>query len=47
MDLHARLRQQLEDFRDCLSVDLSAPIQHCPGWTLFDLAEHLASMIRV
>ncbi|MEN3616147.1 maleylpyruvate isomerase family mycothiol-dependent enzyme [Plantactinospora sp. ZYX-F-223] len=43
MDLHARLRHQLEGFRDCLRDDLTAPIEHCPGWTLYDLADHLGN----
>jgi uncharacterized protein (TIGR03083 family) len=35
------LRRELEAFRDCLDGDLSAPVEHCGGWTLRDLGEHL------
>jgi len=35
------LRRELDAFRACLGVDLSAPVEHCGDWTLHDLAEHL------
>ena len=37
------LRDELNAFRACLDGDLSVPIEHCEGWTLHDLAEHLGS----
>lgn len=43
MDFHAELRGQLDAFRDCLSGDLSAPVTHCPGWTLYELADHVGN----
>ncbi|MFF9208960.1 MULTISPECIES: maleylpyruvate isomerase family mycothiol-dependent enzyme [unclassified Streptomyces] len=37
------LRRELLAFRDCLSGDLSAPVEHCGDWTLRELAEHLGA----
>jgi mycothiol maleylpyruvate isomerase-like protein len=35
------LRRELSSFRACLAADLSAPVEHCGDWTLYDLADHL------
>jgi len=35
------LRSDLSAFEACLGGDLSAPVEHCGGWTLYDLANHL------
>src|SRR5260221_2042786 len=35
------LRRDLAVFEACLAGDLSARIEHCGGWTLYDLANHL------
>ncbi|MFI7410282.1 maleylpyruvate isomerase family mycothiol-dependent enzyme [Streptomyces sp. NPDC049627] len=35
------LRLELEAFRACLDGDLSARVEHCGEWTLYDLADHL------
>jgi hypothetical protein len=32
---------ELDAFRACLGGDLSARVEHCGGWTLHYLAEHL------
>lgn len=40
-DLLLRLDRELARFESYLSDDLSAPVEHCGDWTLFDLAEHL------
>ncbi|MHB1474847.1 MAG: maleylpyruvate isomerase N-terminal domain-containing protein [Dermatophilaceae bacterium] len=37
----AHLRRELAAFDACLSGDLSAPIEHCDDWTLYDLADHM------
>ncbi len=37
----AHLRRELAAFEACLGGDLSAPVEHCGGWTLHDLADHL------
>jgi uncharacterized protein (TIGR03083 family) len=39
----SHLRQDFAAFTACLDDggDLSAPVQHCGGWTLHDLADHL------
>ena len=37
----AHLRQDLDAFGACLGGDLSAPVEHCGDWTLYDLADHL------
>jgi uncharacterized protein (TIGR03083 family) len=37
----ARLRDELQAFEACLAADLSAPVEHCGDWTLYDLADHL------
>jgi uncharacterized protein (TIGR03083 family) len=37
----AHLRRELAAFEACLAGDLSAPVEHCGGWTLYDLADHL------
>lgn len=36
-----RLRLDLDGFVACLDGDLSARIEHCGDWTLYDLADHL------
>jgi uncharacterized protein (TIGR03083 family) len=41
IDFLAELRRQLQAFATCLTGDLSAPVEHCGGWTLYDLADHL------
>lgn len=41
LDHLALLRDELAAFRDCLSQNLAAPIEHCGDWTLYELAEHL------
>jgi len=41
LDHLAVLRDELALFQSCLSGDLSATVEHCAGWTLRDLAEHL------
>lgn len=41
LDHLALLREELATFQNCLSGDLTAPIEHCGDWTLRDLAEHL------
>jgi uncharacterized protein (TIGR03083 family) len=35
------LRRELSAFEACLAGDLSARVEHCGGWTLYDLADHL------
>jgi uncharacterized protein (TIGR03083 family) len=35
------LRRELAAFPDCLSGDLTAPVEHCGDWTVRDLAAHL------
>ncbi|HEX4659289.1 MAG TPA: maleylpyruvate isomerase family mycothiol-dependent enzyme [Streptosporangiaceae bacterium] len=35
------LRRDLAAFEACLAGDLSARVEHCGGWTLYDLADHL------
>lgn len=35
------LRRELDAFRGCLDGDLGVPVEHCPGWSLRELAEHL------
>ena len=37
----AHLRRELDAFEACLGGDLSAPVEHCGRWTLYDLADHL------
>src|SRR5215472_3007021 len=37
----AHLRGELDGFAACLAGDLSAPVEHCGGWRLYDLAGHL------
>jgi uncharacterized protein (TIGR03083 family) len=37
----AHLRRDFAAFEACLGGDLSAPVEHCGGWTLYDLADHL------
>lgn len=41
MDYLAHLRQELAAFEARLGGDLSAPVEHCGDWTLYDLASHL------
>jgi uncharacterized protein (TIGR03083 family) len=41
LDHLAILRDELATFHGCLSRDLTAPVEHCAGWTLRDLAVHL------
>jgi uncharacterized protein (TIGR03083 family) len=40
-DYLACLRRDLDAFEGCLAGDLAAPVEHCGGWTLYDLADHL------
>jgi len=35
------LRRELGAFEACLDGDLSARVEHCGDWTLYDLADHL------
>jgi uncharacterized protein (TIGR03083 family) len=35
------LRRELGAFENCLAGDLSARVDHCGEWTLYDLADHL------
>src|SRR5258708_24930006 len=35
------LRRELDVFEACLAADLSARVEHCGDWTLYDLADHL------
>jgi uncharacterized protein (TIGR03083 family) len=42
----AHLRRELDRFESHLSGDLTAKIEHCGDWTLFDLAEHLGRSNR-
>jgi uncharacterized protein (TIGR03083 family) len=35
------LRRELGAFEACLDGDLSASVEHCGDWTLYDLADHL------
>lgn len=37
----ACLRRELAAFEACLAGDLSAPVEHCGDWALYDLADHL------
>ena len=37
----AHLRRESSAFLECLRGDLTAPVPHCGGWTLYDLADHL------
>jgi len=37
----AHLRRELDAFAACLSGDLSARVEYCGDWTLYDLADHL------
>ena len=41
LDYLALLRREFDAFADCLDGDLSAPVEHCGDWTLYDLASHL------
>jgi uncharacterized protein (TIGR03083 family) len=41
LDHLAALRDELATFQGHLNGDLSVPLEHCAGWTLRDLAEHL------
>ncbi|MGX6608606.1 maleylpyruvate isomerase family mycothiol-dependent enzyme, partial [Micromonosporaceae bacterium Da 78-11] len=41
LDHLATLGTELDTFRGCLDGDLSVPVEHCAGWTLRDVAEHL------
>ncbi|MFB4292937.1 maleylpyruvate isomerase family mycothiol-dependent enzyme [Nonomuraea sp. ATR24] len=40
-ELLHHLRRESAAFRACLDGDLSAPVEHCGDWTLYDLADHL------
>src|SRR5258708_16172059 len=35
------LRRELDVFEACLAADLSARVEHCGDWTLYDLADPL------
>lgn len=37
----SHLRRELGAFEACLAGDLSARVEHCGDWTLYDLADHL------
>ena len=37
----AHLRREFGAFEACLAGDLSARVEHCGQWTLYDLADHL------
>ena len=37
----AHLRRDFSAFEACLAGDLSAPVEHCGDWRLYDLADHL------
>ena len=37
----AHLRSEFDAFETCLGGDLSAAVEHCGRWTLYDLADHL------
>jgi uncharacterized protein (TIGR03083 family) len=37
------LRHELGAFEACLAGDLSARVEHCGQWTLYDLADHLGA----
>jgi uncharacterized protein (TIGR03083 family) len=37
------LRRELDAFGAALDGDLSAPVEHCGDWTLFDLAAHMGA----
>ncbi|MBU2669611.1 maleylpyruvate isomerase family mycothiol-dependent enzyme [Actinoplanes bogorensis] len=41
LDHLALLHDELAAFQDCLTGDLSAPVEHCGDWTLHDLVVHL------
>ena len=41
LDHLALLQEELAAFQDCLTGDLSTPIEHCGDWTLHDLVVHL------
>jgi uncharacterized protein (TIGR03083 family) len=40
-DYLAHLRRDGDAFAACLGGDLSARVEHCGDWTLYDLADHL------
>lgn len=40
-DYLAHLRRELGAFEACLAGDLTVMVEHCGGWTLYDLADHL------
>src|SRR5579872_5162734 len=40
-DYLAHLRRDLDAFGACVGGDLSAPVERCGDWTLYDLADHL------
>jgi len=41
VDHLALLREELAAFQSHLGGDLTAPVEHCGGWTVRELAEHL------
>ncbi|TVT16442.1 maleylpyruvate isomerase family mycothiol-dependent enzyme, partial [Amycolatopsis rhizosphaerae] len=43
MDYLGVLRRELDAFGALLDGDLSAPVEHCGGWRLVDLAVHLGA----
>ncbi|MFF2026210.1 maleylpyruvate isomerase family mycothiol-dependent enzyme [Streptomyces sp. NPDC058171] len=43
MDYLGELRRELDAFGAALDGDLSAPVEHCGGWKLVDLAVHMGA----
>ncbi|MGH1554783.1 maleylpyruvate isomerase N-terminal domain-containing protein [Streptomyces sp. L7] len=43
MDYLVALRRELDAFGAVLDGDLSAPVEHCGGWRLVDLAAHMGA----
>lgn len=40
------LRREMGAFRACLDGDVAAPVEHCPGWTLRELTQHLGGVFQ-